>query len=57
MNGRFHYDKDQTIRYVTKEVNELIKEKGWTIGIDDVIIDCVLVSQGQGVMVNGEVPK
>ena len=57
VNGRFHYDKDQTIQYVTKEVKKLINEKSLTIGIDDVVIDCVLVSQGQGVMVSGEITK
>ena len=54
MNGHYHYDRERTVKYVTDEVNKLIKEKKWPIGTGDVIIDCALVSNGQGVAVNGE---
>ncbi|KAM7454162.1 hypothetical protein BLSTO_05082 [Blastocystis sp. subtype 1] len=48
VNGHYHYDRERTVKYVTDEVNKLIKEKNWPIGTGDVIIDCALVSNGQG---------
>lgn len=57
VNGHYHYDRERTVKYVTDEVNKLIKEKNWPIGTGDVIIDCALVSHGKGVAVNGEITK
>lgn len=57
VNGHYHYDRERTVKYVTDEVNKLIKEKNLTIGMGDVIIDCALVSHGKGVAVNGEITK
>ena len=57
VNGHYHYDRERTVKYVTDEVNKLIKEKNWPIGTGDVIIDCALASLRHGVVENGGVTE
>ena len=50
INGRYYYDREQTTDYVKGQVEEIIKDEKGTIIPDDLIIDCSLVSHGQGVI-------
>ena len=47
--GHFRYTRDTMIRYVERKVKEMIM-KNKKPEMNDLIIDCAIVSHGQGVM-------
>ena len=47
--GHFRYTRDTMIRYVERKVKEMIM-KNEKPEMNDLIIDCAIVSHGQGVM-------
>ena len=49
INGRYYYDDEETTARVKKQVEVIIKDEKGTIILDDLIIDCSLVSHGHGV--------
>ena len=48
--GHFRYTRDSVISYVEEKVKEMIMNDG-RHNINDLKIDCAIVSHGQGVMI------
>ena len=56
-NGRYYYDVEETKARVKEQVEAIIKDEKGTIVPDDLLIDCSLVSHGQGVSTSVRITK
>ena len=57
INGRYYYDSEETTARVKEQVEAIIKDEEGTIKLHDLIIDCSLVSHGQGVSTSVRITK
>lgn len=57
INDCYYYDVKKTTAYVRKQVKKIIKDEEGTIKLHDLIIDCSLVSHGQGVSTSVRITK